>query len=313
MLLAGVAMVKNEQDIIESFVRHNLQYLDKLYIIDHDSLDGTGDILSKLAEEGLPVKVYSEKRLAFFQAVRTSELIDMVFQKSRPDFVFPLDADEFITASSRKRLEQALLNLPEETFGLLPWRTYVFRKPHRKRGVHVFKYITHRRLAEVPQYYKVVIPSFYSQSPDYSVGMGNHCVISSQGKCRHQELPDIFLAHFPVRSGQQLTNKALTMWLGSLMTNPDFASTGHSWHTHQIYQKVLSKGFLTDGEVAEISRYYAHKGDKSVRLVKDSLEAGYELRYAEERNHTSLQVITRLFERYIFQIHKRSIKGDEDY
>ena len=34
-------MVRNENDVIESFVRHNLELMDEMHIIDHGSSDGT--------------------------------------------------------------------------------------------------------------------------------------------------------------------------------------------------------------------------------------------------------------------------------
>ena len=46
-----VSMVRNEADIIESFVRHNLQFADRLYIVNHRSSDATKDILQQLLQE----------------------------------------------------------------------------------------------------------------------------------------------------------------------------------------------------------------------------------------------------------------------
>ena len=34
--LVGLSMVRNESDIIETFIRHNLTLLDELHIIDHN-------------------------------------------------------------------------------------------------------------------------------------------------------------------------------------------------------------------------------------------------------------------------------------
>ena len=39
--LVGLSMVRNESDVIETFVRHNLTLLDELHIIDHNSSDNT--------------------------------------------------------------------------------------------------------------------------------------------------------------------------------------------------------------------------------------------------------------------------------
>ena len=45
MRLHGIAMVRNEADVVEAFVRHNLSILDALVVIDHGSVDGTAGIV----------------------------------------------------------------------------------------------------------------------------------------------------------------------------------------------------------------------------------------------------------------------------
>ena len=57
MRLAGIAIVRNECDIVEAFVRHNATALDRLYVIDNDSSDATPEILRRLAASGLPLKL----------------------------------------------------------------------------------------------------------------------------------------------------------------------------------------------------------------------------------------------------------------
>ena len=55
--IAVVSMVRNEADVIESFVRHCLSFADFIFVVDHMSVDDTGDILKALMQEGLPVMV----------------------------------------------------------------------------------------------------------------------------------------------------------------------------------------------------------------------------------------------------------------
>ena len=74
MRLIGIAMVRNEADIIEAFVRHNLTVLDALVVVDHGSLDGTGEILALLQREGLPLRVMRDASPGFFQAERMGAL-----------------------------------------------------------------------------------------------------------------------------------------------------------------------------------------------------------------------------------------------
>ncbi len=69
MRLFGVAMVRNEADVIEAFVRHNLTMLDGLVVIDHGSLDGTAGILAKLKGEGLPLHVVRAERHGTYKSV----------------------------------------------------------------------------------------------------------------------------------------------------------------------------------------------------------------------------------------------------
>ena len=57
--IVSVSMVKNEADVIESFVRHACTFVDEMYICDHKSTDGTLEILKSLQSEGLPIKISS--------------------------------------------------------------------------------------------------------------------------------------------------------------------------------------------------------------------------------------------------------------
>ena len=56
-MIAAISMVRNEADVIESFVRHTLRFADRLYITDHRSEDATREILSALVSESLPILV----------------------------------------------------------------------------------------------------------------------------------------------------------------------------------------------------------------------------------------------------------------
>lgn len=46
-----ISMVKNEQDIIEPFVRHNARFFDAMVILDNGSADNTRAILLELSRE----------------------------------------------------------------------------------------------------------------------------------------------------------------------------------------------------------------------------------------------------------------------
>ena len=48
-------MIKNEEDILEQFIRHTLSYCDGLYIYDHFSIDSSRKIIDSCNLEGLNV------------------------------------------------------------------------------------------------------------------------------------------------------------------------------------------------------------------------------------------------------------------
>src|SRR5690349_9696321 len=108
MRLLGAAQVRNEADIVEAFVRHNLTVLDGLVIVDHGSIDATPDILRRLIGEGLPVFLGHETAPEFDQQAMKNGLVRHVFASSDAEWVFPLDADEFVKTPSRAALEAAL-------------------------------------------------------------------------------------------------------------------------------------------------------------------------------------------------------------
>ncbi len=112
-------MVRNESDIIEAFVRHNLTRLDGLFIVDHGSADDTVRILASLAREGLPVSVLANTMPGYAQVEITTLLVRHAFARTPADFVFPLDADEFIKTPSRACMEAALSTIPPRTHGLM--------------------------------------------------------------------------------------------------------------------------------------------------------------------------------------------------
>src|ERR1700682_3921842 len=96
MVFAGLSRVKNESDIIEAFVRHHVALLDRLFIVDNESSDGTGAILAALQAEGLPLTVLGDRTFGYFQSEIMSYLARATLAATAVDRLFLLDADEFL-------------------------------------------------------------------------------------------------------------------------------------------------------------------------------------------------------------------------
>jgi hypothetical protein len=113
MRLVGISVVRDEEDILEAFARHNLRYLDHLHVVAHRCRDGSEQILHSLRNEGLAVSIVRRHNEALRKADWLNELADQSFSEGA-DAVVPLDADEFIKVENRKRLIGRLNSIPDD-------------------------------------------------------------------------------------------------------------------------------------------------------------------------------------------------------
>ncbi|HKW79831.1 MAG TPA: glycosyltransferase family 2 protein [Casimicrobiaceae bacterium] len=257
MRLFGVAMVRNEADVIEAFVRHNLTVLDGLALIDHDSLDGTSDILGRLQAENLRLRVERDERPEYLQSERTTRLARETLERERADFVFALDADEFLKCASRPTLDRALAEVPPGTHAVAHWQTYVpvtfddalpFGRDHLRR----------RLRAERRTLYKVVVGRSFVERVADVVAMGNH-LVSDPARAEpppHARLrPDVVaVAHCPVRSRRQLESKIIIGHLAHLASGP--VRRDLAFHWRRLYEELRDGGGLTPERLREIACNY---------------------------------------------------------
>lgn len=68
--IVSITMVKNEVDIIESFIRYHLNIVDEMIILDNFSNDETTIIIEKLISEGLPVVLIKDNDNSYTQFVK---------------------------------------------------------------------------------------------------------------------------------------------------------------------------------------------------------------------------------------------------
>src|ERR1700732_4975458 len=125
MKLFGAAMLRNEADVVESFVRHNLALLDGLLVVDHGSSDGASEILDALVAEGLPLEVERDASVGYLQSEIMTRTVRNAFTRHGADFVFALDGDEFLRIARRDLLDGVLATLPHGLHAAMQWQTYV--------------------------------------------------------------------------------------------------------------------------------------------------------------------------------------------
>lgn len=295
MTLIGIAMVKNEGDIVEAFVRHNLGVLDGLVVVDNGSVDPTRRILGELAREGLRVAVVDDPDVAFAQSAKMTDLLRAVESVFRPDWVFPIDADEMICCGGRDALLTGLESVPDERIPVLPWRTYVPTEEDDRDERNPVVRIRHRRRVEKPLWTKVIVPAGALKGRPVVIGAGSHELFIGDSRVRMPtaEVPGAALAHFPVRSEDQIAGKVITGWLAYL-ADPS-RTRGINAHWEEMYERVASGRPLSSRELRLLAMAYG-LGDGTGGVVEDPLGHGETLRYVDLPSSSLVSRIARTAE-----------------
>lgn len=279
----GLAMVKNEADVIEAFVRHNLQFMDALFIGDNDSVDGTRDILVQLRQEGLPIVLFDDPIIGHFQAEKVTGLYRRIVPKFKPRFVFLLDADEFIVAPSREALYIQLRAIRPGCQAQYYWRTYIPAPTSRDSGTaDPLRRIIHRRANEEP-WAKSIIITDPTIDTKLKVEQGGHSVTHAGKLLPTVELTDIVLAHFPVRSIDQTTGKALVGWITNLERYRRRPESGMGFQKKLLYERIVHGPGLTPEDLTREALKYAQYPDSEYTklqwpggVVCEPIVPGYE-------------------------------------
>ncbi|HSH95618.1 MAG TPA: glycosyltransferase family 2 protein [Roseimicrobium sp.] len=214
MTIIGVACVKNEEDIIEAFVRHNLFYLQKLIVLNHGSTDNTSAILSRLVAEGLALVVEDDPSLGKFQGEKMTRLMQRAVNEHGADWVLLLDADELI----RCREERLPLPEPGNVTGFLKvvFRTYQVSQADDQSVLNPAERIRHRfeeepreqgTLEERRYTFKAVVPRALAGMPGTCVVQGNHFILTANSEPPYELWPGFDYAHFSLRAVGQYTSK----------------------------------------------------------------------------------------------------------
>ncbi|MGD1700674.1 tetratricopeptide repeat protein [Dapis sp. BLCC M229] len=101
-VVVGISMIKNEEDILETFIRHNLNYLDFLVLADNGSTHNSRKIINKLIQESLNLCVIDDDKMAYTQTDKMTNLYRRVATSFFPEFIVPIDADELIQSPSQE-------------------------------------------------------------------------------------------------------------------------------------------------------------------------------------------------------------------
>lgn len=179
--LSLACMVRDEIDIMPGFLEHHLPIFDEIVVVDHRSTDGTREFLLECEQElgRARLTVITYDQVAYRQSEVSTALARSAFTNGA-DWVFVLDADEFIDVPSRDDLEETLRASATST-AWFRWCNILPIQPNR---------LNHGFLAtDEPQEFitlsadepsdqgKVAISRHYcTQYPEFTFSIGNHAV-----------------------------------------------------------------------------------------------------------------------------------------
>ncbi len=259
MKIWSITRTRNDGDVLEAFVRHHSAFLDRMIIVDHLSQDNSREILDQLKGEGLPIEIRHDDGIPHAHGrVMTTIARELMKLPDTPDVLVLLDTDEFIVreggSSPRTELEKI------DTTLHIPCRNYVPLAGDPENELNVLKKITHRRSAENPQWYKVFMHRrALMEHPEASIMEGNHALVNELGR---DVLPrtisqTLSIAHFPVRSGNQILTKVFGGWLSHLADPAPVHGAMYQWKA--ILDDFRKRHLLKQEELTKIALEYATK------------------------------------------------------
>lgn len=255
MKIVGVTIVKNEEDVIELFLRHNLNFLDSIHVVDNISGDHTAEIVQRMIDEGLPITLASSSHGAFSQGKYMTRFC--ASHAAGADYVVPLDADEFIMAESRAAFEADCAKVKSGQAGALEWKTYLVGDI---REQNFLKVANKRRTNEHLPYGKIFVPANHFADAG-TIVRGNHYAHDRFG-ARSEMVPlKTALAHFPVRSSLQMASKAILGTYAFRMC-PE-RTFGHAEHWDQIAELVRSWNYEVSADRLNwLAMNYCNEGER---------------------------------------------------
>lgn len=276
MKIISITAIKNEADILESFIRYHLKIMDMMIILNNGSTDSSNSILNHLIDEGLPIIVIDDKDKYFEPFEKYNLMLEKAMNEFKADIVCPLDCDEFITCKNgnpRNFIEK----IPHNSYYLMKWRTYIPTVHDNDEILFVPKRVKHIRDETLETFYKAIITKELFYNFKAQLDIGNHD-ISFDNKFKNQinkiTETELKIAHFPLRSINQTMSKVLVNYPNTLSRK--VVKEGVSFHYTIMFNKIKKTGTLDMDDVTEFAKQYSlAKNYKKTDFDKEIINLEY--------------------------------------
>lgn len=196
MHTTGIAMVKDECDIVAITVQHMLRQVDDVIVADNMSTDGTYERLLALAEKHNNLHVMRDTDPAYYQAMKMTALA-AVAAKRGADWVVPFDADE-VWYSPFGSVASVLGGMPELSIATAELHDHVAtgKDPAGTNPVLTIQWRRRKPSALPKVACRAALP--------VNIHQGNHAASFVSGTSNK---PALCIRHYPYRSVAQFISK----------------------------------------------------------------------------------------------------------
>jgi len=140
----------------------------------------------------------------------------------------------------------------------LKWKTYVPSSLDNEQELFVPHRIKFARTEEFENFCKVVVSKEIFDQHSVKLSNGNHEIqhIKKIAKTAERKIStDICIAHYPIRSKEQLKSKILVGYINNLATYD--AKPGEGWHLEVLLNKIKSTQNFSDADLTMFAKTYA--------------------------------------------------------
>jgi hypothetical protein len=240
----AVTMVRDEADIVEATVRQMAGQVDRVIVADNLSVDGTREILERLAGE-LPIEVVEDGEPGYLQSEKMTNLANRA-AAAGADWVVPFDADEVHRPRTGRRLADTLAGLPNEVLiSEAQLFDHVATAQDSAEGSPLERMGWRR--AECVPLRKVAVRA----REGLTIHQGNHSATFDGVPHPPTVTTAVEIRHFPYRSAEQMIRKARNGAAAYAATDlPE--EIGAHWRQY---------GRLTEEQIGEVFRRYFWSAD----------------------------------------------------